>query len=105
MKKIAIALTCIAMALASISCSKKANDPDSIDLTKYNPQEEPACWEVTCTSKGASATTYTWANEYLVAAGAKIGLTAAQKEGVSVSYSWSKVSAENEQACLDKNKD
>lgn len=105
MKKLAIALACVALAFGAISCKKSANDPDSIDLTKYNPQDDPQCWEVKCTSKGFTATTYTWANEYFVAAGAKLGLTAAQKEGISVTYSWSTVSAANEQACEDKNVD
>lgn len=103
MKKIAIALTCIAMALASISCSKKANDPDSIDLTKYDSQEAAACWAITAYQGSAEATSYTWSNEYFVAAGCKTALE--MIGGTGVSYSWKKVDAANEQACLDKNKD
>lgn len=105
MKKLAIALACIALAFGAISCKKSANDPDSIDLTKYNPQDAPSCWAVTCTSNNAKATEYVWANEYLIAAGAKTGLTAAKAEGVAVSYSWEQVSAENEEACHAKNAD
>ena len=105
MKKFAIALACIALAIGATSCKKSANDPDAIDLPKYNPQDPAQCWEVKCTSKGVTATTYTWANEYFVAAGAKLGLTAAQKEGVSVTYSWSTVSASSEKECEDLNKD
>ena len=105
MKKFAIALACIALAIGATSCKKNANDPDAIDLTKYNPQDAPSCWKVTTESKGVTATTYTWANEYFVAAGAKLGLTAAQKEGVSVTYSWSTASASSEKECEDLNKD
>ena len=105
MKKIAIALVCIAMAFAAVSCKKSANDPDAIDLTKYNPQDAPSCWEVTSKSGGVSATEYVWANEYTVAAGAKLGLEAAKVQGVSVSYSWASVSAADENACEDKNRD
>lgn len=99
MKKIAIALTCVAMAFAAMSCSKKANDPDAIDLTKYNPQDAPQCWEVVSESKGNKLTVYEWANEYTIAAEAKAELTIAQKAGTSYTVSWSTVSAENEEAC------
>lgn len=105
MKKLVIALACVALAFGAISCKKGANDPDSIDLTKYNPQDEPSCWELTQKSNGVTITEYIWANEYIIAAGVKTGLTAAQKTGVSVSYSWQQVSAANEQACEDKNAD
>ena len=105
MKKLAIALACIALAFGAISCKKSANDPDSIDLTKYNPQDAPSCWAVTSESKGIKVTEYVWANEYIIAAGAKTGLTAAKAQGVSVSYSWESVSAANEEACNAKNND
>ncbi|MBR0296775.1 MAG: hypothetical protein IJQ95_05235 [Paludibacteraceae bacterium] len=103
MKKIAIALTCIAMAFASISCSKSANDPDSIDLTKYNPQDAPSCWEVTSKTKNFSGTVYEWANEYTIAAEAKAELEAAKLIGFSATYSWKAVSASDEKACTEKN--
>ena len=105
MKKLVIALACVALAFGAISCKKGANDPDSIDLTKYNPQDAPSCWEVTSKSHGASATEYVWANEYTVAAGAKLGLEAAKVQGVSVSYSWASVSAADQDACNAKNAD
>lgn len=105
MKKLVIALACVALAFGAISCKKGANDPDAIDLTKYNPQDPYSCWEFTQKTNSITITDYVWANEYIIAASAKTGLTAAQKTGVSVSYSWQQVSAANEQACEDKNKD
>ena len=105
MKKFAIALACIALAIGATSCKKNANDPDAIDLTKYNPQDAPSCWKVTTESKGVAVTEYVWANEYTVAAGAKLGLTAAKTEGVSVTYSWSTASATTEKECEDLNQD
>lgn len=103
MKKIAFAFVCIAMALATMSCSKKTNNPDSIDLTKYDSQEAAACWAVTAYQGSAEATTYTWSNEYFIAAGCKASLE--MVGGAGVSYSWKKVDAANEQACEDKNVD
>ena len=50
MKKLMIAVACIAVAFATMSCSKKTNDPDSINLKDYNPQDAPSCWAVTTTT-------------------------------------------------------
>ena len=105
MKKLVIALACVALAFGAISSKKGANDPDSIDLTKYNPQDEPSCWELTQKSNGITITEYIWANEYFVAAGVKGALEMNKNTGVSLSYSWQQVSAANEQACEDKNAD
>ena len=105
MKKFAIAVACIALAIGATSCKKNANDPDAIDLTKYNPQDAPSCWKVTSETKGIAVTEYVWANEYTVAASAKLGLTAAKTEGVSVTYSWATASASTEKECEDLNQD
>ncbi len=103
MKKLMIAVACIAVAFATMSCSKKTNDPDSINLKDYNPQDAPSCWAVTVNNNNASATTYTWANEYTIALSCK---TTMELSGTkSVYYSWEKVSGDTEEACLQKNQD
>ena len=101
MKKLAIAFACIAMAFATMSCSKAYNDPDQIDLTKYDMNDDLSCWALTCKSGSASATEYTWTNEYFIAAGVKGALE--MLEGTGVSYSWYAVSAANEDDCIAKN--
>ena len=105
MKKFAIALVCIAMAFAAVSCKKGASDPDAIDLTKYNPQDAFSCWELTQKTHGTTITEYVWANEYIVAASVKSALEMNKNTGVSLSYSWQQVSAANEEACEAKNQD
>lgn len=102
MKKFAFALTCIAIAFATLSCAKKTNDPDAINLKKYNPQDDPSCWAVTIYQGNSQATTYSWANEYTIALEIKASL---EKIGSkTVSYSWEKVKANNEQTCEAKNR-
>ena len=104
MKKIAIALACIALAFGAISCKKSTSDPDAIDLTKYNPQDEFSCWVITWKLSGTTTEEYVWTNEYGAAASVKAALELGQLTGRSQSGSWEKASASDKDACEAKNK-
>ena len=82
---------------------KGYNNPDQINLDKYDSNAAESCWAITCRSGAAESTEYTWSNEYWVAAGCKLALTI--YAGTDVAYSWYKVSAPNEDACNAKNPD
>ena len=105
MKKFAIALACIALAFGAISCKKSSTDPDQIDLTKYNPQDEFSCWKITWSISGTTTEEYVWTNEYGAAASVKSALEIGKIAGRAQSGSWESVSAADEEACNAKNKD
>lgn len=102
-----MALMCVA-ALAFASCGGKTSisDPNSIDLSKYDKNADPCCWEITMAySEGSVSDTetgYTWSNEYEVAAMLKLELAAASiLPGVKVTASWKKADANTEEACFE----
>lgn len=74
-------------------------DPAQIDLSKYNAHADSACWRMAEKSYNGIAYENIWANEYDIAASAKLRLETAKVKGNAVAYTWEKTKVTDKDHC------
>ena len=77
------------------------NKAEQIDLAKYNQQADSMCWSLTQYETGLTRITYSWTNEYGVAANTK--KTLETMAGSDAVYYWQRVNADSKSSCEIKN--